>query len=144
MEQKVTGTASVPHLRLSFVWSTLKSLRRRGKKQTYELVVRYTNTFLVAPVLCNTFIPACPSSSGCFVFKSNCCKHISDDNEVNQDLHWKLTTHFLPAMPRKYFSVRSHTSCSSGRDERRHRDVWKDVQEYMCVHKTHLDLKLLI
>lgn len=34
------------------------------------------------------------------------------------NLHWKLTTHFRPAIPRKYFSVRSHTSCSSGKSKR--------------------------
>lgn len=37
---------------------------------------------------------------------------------VKPYLHWKLTTHFLPAIPRKYFSVRSHTSCSSNRKKR--------------------------
>lgn len=42
----------------------------------------------------------------------------SEATESSQDLQWKLTTHFLPAMPRKYFSVRSHTSRSSGREQR--------------------------
>lgn len=39
-------------------------------------------------------------------------------SEVNQDLQLKLKTHFLPAMPRKYFSVRWQTRCSSVRDKR--------------------------
>lgn len=49
--------------------------------------------------------------------------------------HWKLTTHFLPAMPRKYFSVRSHISCSSV-------DMWKKYFECMYLFIKVILLKL--
>lgn len=46
--------------------------------------------------------------------RSICFVHLSSapelDHRGRRDLHWKLTTHFLPAIPRKYLSVRSHTS----------------------------------
>lgn len=54
------------------------------------------------------WLNACISS---FFFKSA-------KSTCSSNLHWKLTTHFRPAIPRKYFSVRSHTSCSSGKPKR--------------------------
>ncbi len=108
-------------LKLSEIPVKRKKKGKKNKTTTWAHCLKQKQAVLVDTVLCNTpFIPACPFLSFCFVFGVIAVSSsvMEFDNKESGDLHWKLTTHFLPAMPRKYFSVRSHTSCSSGREER--------------------------
>lgn len=67
--------ASIPHLRVSFVWSTLKSLRRGSKKKKLMSILSGTKTlfwWLLYYVLLLLFQPIIPPVIMLFCVQTNC------------------------------------------------------------------------